>query len=93
MRAMGIPLWMVRIVALQAPSTVGEGHDAAGDRLGDALQPQHQLGDDAERAFRADQQAGEIVAGGRLLRPVAGLDHAPSGITAVRLMTLSRMVP
>ena len=47
-----------------------ERADAAGDRLRDAVQPERQLGDDAERALRADQQPGQVVAGGGFLRPV-----------------------
>ena len=48
--------------------------DGRGDRLGNALQPQRQLGDDAERALSTDQKTGQIVAGGGFLRPVGGLD-------------------
>jgi hypothetical protein len=34
------------------------------DRLGNRIQPHGNLGDDAQRAFRADEQAREVVSGG-----------------------------
>ncbi len=55
------------MVALQAASTDGKRTDAGRDRLRDAREPQRQLDDDAERAFRADHQPREVVAGRRLL--------------------------
>ena len=53
--------------------------DAAGDRLRDALQLQRDRGDDAERAFRADQQPRQIVAGRALLGALAGGDRRAVG--------------
>ena len=44
--------------------------------LGNAVQAQGHLGDDAERSFRADHQPGEIIAGGGLARPPGGADVA-----------------
>ena len=55
---------------------VGELADRRGDRFGHAVQPQLDLGDDAERAFGADEKAREIVAGARLARAAAGTDDA-----------------
>jgi hypothetical protein len=52
----------------------GERADARRDRLGDAVQAQRDLGDDPEGALRADEEPGEIVAGGRLARPPGGRD-------------------
>ena len=45
----------------------GERADARRDRLGNAGEPQRQFGDDAERAFRADHQPRQVVAGGGFL--------------------------
>ena len=67
MRATGMPDWMVRMVALQAASTDGNGQTPDGDRFRNAGQLEREFGDDAERAFRADHQPREIVAGRRLL--------------------------
>ena len=75
MRATGMPDWMVRMVALQAASTDGNGHTAAADRLGNAGEPQRQLGDHAERALRADDQPRQVVAGGGLLGAPRGVHH------------------
>ena len=51
------------------------------------------LGDDAERALRADEETGEVVAARRFAGAISVLSSAPSAITALRLNTLSRMVP
>src|SRR5438552_4499322 len=53
----------------------GERTDAAADRLWNALQPERQRRDDAERAFRTDQQPGQVIAGRAFLRPLAGRHH------------------
>ena len=79
MRAIGMPDWMVRIAVLQQASTEGNGQTAAGNRLRDAGQLERQFGDDAERAFRADHQAREIVAGRGLLGAPRGVDHLAVG--------------
>ena len=47
------------------------------DVLGDPVQTQRELRDHRQRALRADQQARQVVARGRLRRPAAGADHAP----------------
>ena len=93
MRATGMPDWMVRMTALQAASTVGNGQIAGADRLGNAVQPQRQLGDDAERAFRADDQPRQIVAGRGFSRAARGGHHLAVGSTTFSAITLSRMVP
>ena len=49
--------------------------DAARNRLGNAVQLHGDFGDDAERAFRTDEQAREIVTGGGFLRAARGRDH------------------
>ena len=51
------------MAALQHGLDRRERADAAGDRLRDAGELQRQFGDDAERALRADDQAGQVVAG------------------------------
>ena len=53
--------------------------DRRRDRLGHAVEAQLDLGDDAERAFGADEQPRQVVAGGRLARAAAGADDAPVG--------------
>ena len=56
-----------------------ERADRRRDRFGQAVQAQRDLGDDAQRAFRADEQARQVVARRRLARAAAGLDHAAVG--------------
>ena len=56
-----------------------EGADCRRHRLLHRVQPHRDLGDDAERAFRADEEAREIVAGSRFLRAARGLDDAAIG--------------
>ena len=51
-----------------------EGAGGGGHRLGRGLDAQRDLGDQAERALGADEQAGEVVAGGGLARSRAGAD-------------------
>ena len=63
MRATGMPDWIVAIVGVAGGLDRRERADAAGNRLRDAVQLQRELGDDAERAFRADEQPREVVAG------------------------------
>ncbi len=46
------------------------------DRFRYSIKPQLDLGDDAERAFRTDEEPGEIVAGARLAGTAAGPDDA-----------------
>ena len=48
-------------------------------RLGDAVQAQLDLGDDAERALGADEQPRQVVAGGGLAHAAAGVDQPPVG--------------
>ncbi len=55
---------------------VGEHADRRGHRFRDRVELDRQFGDDAERAFRSDQQACEVVAGRGLARPATGLDDA-----------------
>ena len=50
----------------------GKRADAGGDRFRDARQLERELGDDAQRSFRADHQPREIVAGRRLLGAARG---------------------
>jgi hypothetical protein len=83
---------MVMMVALQAASTDGKRTDAA-DRFRNAGEPQRQLGDDAERAFGADDQPREVVAGRGFLRPLAVVITSPLASTTLSDSTLSFMVP
>ena len=50
----------------------GERAHAGRDRLGNAGELERELGDDAKRAFRADDQPGQIVARRRLLGAARG---------------------
>ena len=71
-----------------------ERADPAGNRLGNAMKLQRQLGDHAERPFRADEQPRQGRSRPRISSPGCPvLTTDPSGITAVRLRTLSRIVP
>ncbi len=64
------------------------------DRFGNAVKLQRDLGDDAERAFRADEEPRQIVAGGGFLRSCRrSSDISPSGVTTVSDSTLSFIVP
>ena len=49
------------------------------DVLRDPVEPDAHLGDHGERPFRPDEQAREVVAGGRLPRPAARPDDRPVG--------------
>ena len=94
MRATGMPDWMVAIAALQAASTDGKRTDAAGNRLGNAVQLHRDLGDDAERALRADEQPRQVVAGGGFLGAARGRDRSRrSASTTFSASTLSFIVP
>ncbi len=64
MRATGMPDWMVRIVALHAASTEGNGQMPATIDLRNAVQLERDFRDDAKRAFGAHEKACEIVTGG-----------------------------
>jgi len=62
---------------LHRPTEVGELAHRRRDRLGHAVEPELHLGDDAERAFLADEQAREVVTRRRLARTPAGAHDAP----------------
>ena len=79
MRATGMPSCIAAITVSTAPLQVGELAHGRGDRLGHAVEPQLDLGDDAERAFGADEQARQVVAGARLARAAAGVNDAAVG--------------
>ena len=79
MRAIGKPDWMVSIVVSQAARMLGKRAMPGGDRLRNPGEPEHDLDDDSERAFRADEEMGEVVAGGGLLRPRAGAHERSVG--------------
>ena len=72
MRATGMPDWMVAIAALHAASTDGNGHTPPEIASGipESLSVSSVI--TPERAFRADHQPGEIVAGRRLLGAARG---------------------
>ena len=57
----------------------GEGADGHADRFGQRVQAKRDLRDDAQRAFGADKEAGEVVAGARFARAGAGVDDASVG--------------
>ena len=74
-------------------STDGKRTDAAGDGFRNAGQLERQFGDDAERAFRADHQPREVVAGGGFLGAPRGVITSPFASTTFSASTLSFMVP
>ena len=74
-----MPIWIVWITAVQAASTVGKEQVAEDIASGMPWSLQGELGDDAERAFGAHEEAGEVVAGGGFLRAAGGADHATVG--------------
>ena len=57
----------------------GDADEGGLDRARARHQPQHRGGDDAERAFGADEQVLQIVAGIVLLQLVEVVEHAPVG--------------
>ena len=88
-----MPDWIVAITVSTAPAEVAERADRRGDRLRDAVEAQLHLGDDPERALRADEEPRQVVAGRRLARPAAGRTTRPSAVTTVSPSTFSRIVP
>ena len=74
-----MPAWIVAMTARTASSTPGKLHTAEEIASGHAVELDRDLGDDAERALRAHEQAGQVVAGRRLARPPAGADHPAVG--------------
>ncbi len=79
MRATGMPRLHHRDHRLHRISERRELAAGGGDRLRNAVQPELDFGDDAERALRADEEAGEVVAGRGFAHPAAGADHPPVG--------------
>ena len=75
----GCRCWMVAMVAWHAASTEGNGQMPAEIASGMPAQADGQLGDDAERALRADQKAGQVIAGRGLLARLAVRDHLAIG--------------
>ena len=67
------------ITVSTASRRVGNWQVADGHRLRDAVQAQLDLGDDAQRAFGADEQPRQVVAGGGFAHPPAGADHPAVG--------------
>ena len=74
MRATGTPSWMVWITVCTALSTVGKAHTAAEMASGIGYSLTRHFGDDAERAFRADEQSRQVVARRRFSGAAAGPD-------------------
>ncbi len=56
-----------------------EGANGAGDGFRQGIKPHREFGDDAQRAFGADHQPRQVVAGGRLAGTPAGLEGASVG--------------
>ena len=67
------------MTASQAALTLGNGQIPAEIGLRNAVQLQGDFGDDSERALRADEETGEIVAGRALSRAARGLDDLAVG--------------
>jgi hypothetical protein len=57
----------------------GERADRGEDGLGDTVQLQRELGDDAERALGADQEMGEVVAACRFPCALPGVEQRAVG--------------
>ena len=94
MRATGMPDWMVWITVLTAPSSESKAQVADDHRLGDAVEAQRDLGDDAERALGADEQLHEVVARASIC--ASGAEAHQRGrrrVTTCSASTFSRMVP
>src|SRR5436190_7166923 len=70
-----------------------EPADGGRHRLGERMQPERDLGDDAERAFRADEEARQVEPADDLRARVPVLITVPSARTRVRPRTFSRIVP
>ena len=70
-RAAPRPSWMAAITACTAPSMVSNGQTSGHHRFRQRIEPHRQFGDHAQRAFRADHQRGQVVAG-RALRRASG---------------------
>ena len=78
-RATGTPLWIVRITVSTRRCDRRKGADRGRNRLRNAVKPHRHLGDDAERAFRADEEPGQIVAGRRFAGAPRGADDPAVG--------------
>ena len=78
-RATGMPDWMVAITVSTAPARSAKDADRGRHRLGDAVEAELDLGDDAEGALGADEEAGEVVAGRGLAGAGAGADDGAVG--------------
>jgi hypothetical protein len=74
LRAIGTPICSVWITVFAAPFDRREGAQRRGHRRLHRMQLDRHLGDDAERAFRAYEEARQVVAGRRFLRASRGLD-------------------
>ena len=72
---------------------LGNEQTAAETASGSGCTRKVKFGDDAQRAFGADEQTRQIVACRGLAGAGAGLDDASVGHTTVSASTLSRMVP
>ena len=57
----------------------GIGAERGDHGFGNAIETEVDLRDHAERAFGADEEPRQVVAGRRLARPLRGLDHPPVG--------------
>ena len=75
MRATGTPSWIVAITVSTAPWIESNEQTAADTASGSGCSRTRHLGDHAERSFGPDEQARQIVAGGRLARARAGLNR------------------
>jgi hypothetical protein len=62
-RAIGTPIWIAWMTVSTAPFSVSKVQTAAAIASGMPCRRRVDLGDDAERALGADQQAGQVVAG------------------------------
>ena len=72
---------------------VREGADGGGHRLRHRIELHGEFGDDAERPFRADEEAGQVVAGRGLFARLPVWMMRPSARTTVIAITFSRIVP
>ena len=79
MRATGMPICIAMMTVSTAPARSGNWHTAAEIASGTPYSRSCDLGDDAERAFRADEEPRQVVAGARFARAAAGVHDLPVG--------------
>ena len=83
---------MIADTAAPPAPVVAERGQQRGDHLRDPGQPDHDLGDDAQRAFRAGERADQVVAG-RAPVPSPSQVSSPAGVTICSPVTWCTVKP